>query len=259
MIEKLIKIASDEVGYLEKKSPTDLYNKYKNAGDNNFTKYASDLVKEVGSPFTNGVPWCVIFAVWCLVKAYGKDEAKRLIIDWTTSCGALLTEFKRAGRFDKSPRVGDLIIFEWKTGKQLNRHTGIVYKVDDTYVYTIEGNTSGLKDVVPNGGGVFKKSYRRSTPKIKGYCHPDYIIVPRPVLNKNKVNPRDQVKLLQAELNSLGLRGLNGEPLVLDGSFGSNTEHAVKAFQQLHGLEVDGSYGPRTAAMLRSILEEEAR
>ena len=39
-------------------------------------------------------------------------------------------------------------------------HTGLVYAVDNAYVYTIEGKTSGANGVVANGGGVCKKKYR---------------------------------------------------------------------------------------------------
>ena len=45
-------------------------------------------------------------------------------------------------------------------------HTGLVYKVDSTYFYTIEGNTSKASTVVSNGGGVAKKKYLKS--KYKG-------------------------------------------------------------------------------------------
>ena len=41
-------------------------------------------------------------------------------------------------------------------------------------------------------------------------------------------------------------------PCGVDGDFGRMTEKAVKAFQQDHGLKVDGICGPKTfAALLR--------
>lgn len=50
----------------------------------------------------------------------------------------------------------------------------------------------------------------------------------------------DEVKSLQQKLEILGL--YDG---VIDGNFGSETTEAVKAFQKLNGLTVDGVVGPR--------------
>jgi peptidoglycan hydrolase-like protein with peptidoglycan-binding domain len=49
------------------------------------------------------------------------------------------------------------------------------------------------------------------------------------------------VKDLQEALKALGL-----SPGAVDGTFGAKTEDAVKAFQKLYGLEVDGIVGPIT-------------
>ena len=40
---RLIEVAKREVGYIEKKTNSNLYDKTANAGANNFTKYAQDL------------------------------------------------------------------------------------------------------------------------------------------------------------------------------------------------------------------------
>lgn len=42
-VEKIIRIARTEIGYLEKQSNKDLDSKTSNAGSNNYTKYARDL------------------------------------------------------------------------------------------------------------------------------------------------------------------------------------------------------------------------
>ena len=260
MIEKMLKIANDEVGYLEKKSLADLDSKIKNAGSNNFTKYAQELKNAVGSPFVNGVPWCVIFVDWCLFKAYGAEKAERLLYTFTMSCGSLKGEFLANKAYYDEGKVGDLVIFEWKNSKgEIRRHIGIVYKTDANYIYTIEGNTSaGSNTVIENGGGVFKKSYKRNHPRINGYCRPAYVEVALPVLNRRQQiagkNDKRQCKLLQQNLNSLGYKGKDGNKLAVDGSFGGNTEYAVKAFQRDHDLDDDGSYGKLTYRKMLEVM-----
>ena len=53
-------------------------------------------------------------------------------------------------------------------------HTGLVYKVDNLQVYTVEGNTTSAKGVVPNGGCVRLKSYKLTSSSIDGYGRPAY-------------------------------------------------------------------------------------
>lgn len=56
-----------------------------------------------------------------------------------------------------------------------------------------------------------------------------------------------EVTALQTSLAALGYLGRDGQPLSPDGDFGLNTDHAVRAFQQAHGLQpVDGEVGPIT-------------
>jgi len=78
----LIKIAEAEVGYLEKKSNSNLDSKTGNAGYNNYTKYARDLFKAgYYNGNKNGYAWCDVWHDWCHWIAAGKDakEAQRMI------------------------------------------------------------------------------------------------------------------------------------------------------------------------------------
>lgn len=177
MIEKLINIAKAEIGYLEKKSNSQLDSKTANAGRGNYTKYARDLDNIPG--FYNGkkqgFAWCDVFVDWCFVQAFGVDKAKELLLQPNKSLGAgckySMNYYKNAKQFYTSPKVGDQIFF--KEGSSIT-HTGIVYNVDNTYVYTIEGNTSSDAGVVANGGSVNDKRYKLNSSYIAGYGRPKY-------------------------------------------------------------------------------------
>lgn len=172
---KVINVAKEQVGYLEKASPYNEDSKTGNAGYNNYTKYGRDLVEWIGYPYADGVYWCDEFVDWCFIKAYGLDEAKKLLGGWSAYCPTSVQFFKDKGQFYKSnPKKGDVIFFYDSEGDV--GHTGIVYDADGSYVYTIEGNTSSSSGVVPNGGGVFKKSYLLNNSRIYGYGRPAYDI-----------------------------------------------------------------------------------
>ena len=51
--EKVINIATSELGYLEKRSNSNLDSKTANAGSGNYTKYWRDI-----KPDYQGQPWC---------------------------------------------------------------------------------------------------------------------------------------------------------------------------------------------------------
>ena len=73
-IEKVLSIARQEIGYLEKRSNSQLDSKTANAGSNNYTKYARDLY-----PSLQGQPWCDMFVDWCMVQAFGQVTARQLL------------------------------------------------------------------------------------------------------------------------------------------------------------------------------------
>jgi len=173
--DKVINIALGEVGYLEKKSNSQLDNKTANAGDKNYTKYARDLhaLGDFYNGNKNGFAWCDVFVDWCFVTAFGKERALELLCQPLKSYGAGVgyscDYYKNKGQFYTKPEKGDQIFF--KNSKGVRTHTGLVYDVDATYVYTVEGNTSAT-----NGEGVAKKKYKLTSTTIYGYGRPKYII-----------------------------------------------------------------------------------
>lgn len=165
---KVIKVAEGEVGYLEKATNAQLYDKTANAGSGNFTKYWEDLYKQF-----QGQPWCLCLTIWCFVVAYSLEVAKKLLYmtELTFYTPTAANNFKNNKAWFKDPKVGDLIFF--KNSERIH-HVGIVYKVDSKNVYTIEGNTSAGTAVIPNGGAVCKKQYALTNSSIAGYGRPCY-------------------------------------------------------------------------------------
>ena len=255
-VNKVIQIARNEVGYLEKQSNMNLDSKTANAGDKNYTKYARDLDNIPG--FYNGkkqgFAWCDCFVDWCFVKAYGVDNAKRLLFQPDKSLGAgcqySMNYYKTKGQLYTSPKIGDQIFFKNSSGEIV--HTGLVYNVDKSYVYTIEGNTSTASGVIANGGGVCKKKYKLNYERIASYGRPKYDLT-QTVTNGGtctmnldvlkKGNKNNSVRALQILLIGNGYScGSYG----VDGDFGTGTYNAVIKFQKVKNINADGIVGAQT-------------
>ena len=272
-VDKVLAVAEAEIGYLEKKSKSDLYDKTANAGRNNYTKYAYEFDTKYTGFYNgkkNGFAWCDMFVDWCFVTAFGVEDALYLLGQPKKSCGAgckfSSDYYKKMKLFFKTPVVGDQIFFQNTKGEVV--HTGLVYKVDSKYVYTIEGNTSSASGVVANGGAVAKKKYSITNTKIYGYGRPRYDTKPedKPVATNNtevctvEVNvlkkgvKSDEVKAMQVLLLGYGHKmENNGKTYGADGSFGAATEKAVRSFQEAQKLSVDGVCGPKTWSKLLGI------
>ena len=167
---KVIQVALNEEGYLEKASNANLDDKTANAGDKNFTKYWRDVY-----PAFQGQYWCDCFVKHCFIKAYGLEAAKKLLCHddkaWSFYTPTSAQYFKNKNQWFTSPKAGDQIFFR---NSVRICHTGIVTKVEGNKVYTIEGNTSSASGVVANGGCVRQKSYTIGDSYIAGYGRPNY-------------------------------------------------------------------------------------
>lgn len=183
-IEKLLNTVKAELGYIEKKSKSQLDDKTANAGAKNYTKYARDL--DAISGFYNGkkqgYEWCDVFVDWCFVQTFGEELARKLTCQTSNrklgaGCKYSMNYYKADGKFYTTPAVGDQIFF-YTTDKKGIRHTGIVVRLDDNHVYTIEGNSRPTGEYYTHGGAVLEHSYLRVDDEIAGYGRPDYSIVP---------------------------------------------------------------------------------
>lgn len=288
---QLIKVAEAEVGYLEKASNKNLDNQTANAGYNNYNKYARDFDKTYTTFYNGkkqGAHWCDIFVDWCFVKAFGEAEALKLLGQPKKSCGAgcsfSANYYKKIGCFSNTPQVGAQIFF-YNSARNDVAHTGIVYKIDSNYIYTIEGNTSSASGVVANGGAVAKKKYVKNYSRIYGYGLPKYDKEKTTTTtNKNKATKyKPTVKEWQksaiadgfkfpkygadgnwgAECESVAKKAVVKKRLVYkyknltklvqkalgieaDGYCGKDTDKAIRAYQKANGLTVDGSVGLQT-------------
>ena len=180
-IDALIATARAEVGYLEKKSNSQLDDKTANAGYNNYTKYWRDIY-----PQYQAEPWCAAFVSWCMMKTFGLDTAKKLLKHWPyvycPTLGSLFTKYA-------NPQRGDIVIF-YRNGTFT--HTGLVTKVEGDKFYTIEGNTSAGTSIIANGGGVCAKSYYNSNLPGTKFCRPNYSIVTSILTSNTSSNTSNQ-------------------------------------------------------------------
>jgi hypothetical protein len=113
----------------------------------------------------DGVPWCAIFVSYCFAvgagvilgggRSYIRGVASvPLLEDWLTETG----QWHTAG-----PRPGDLVLFDWDGGAP--DHVGLVERVEQGFLATIEGNTALENDT--DGGSVMRR--QRPPNGIVGY------------------------------------------------------------------------------------------
>lgn len=108
-------------------------------------------------------PWCAMFVSWCANKA-GIDTS---VIPKHASCDKGVTWFKNKSKFKTrvsgyTPKAGDIIYFGSASDAT---HVGIVEKVSNKRVHTIEGNTSDC---------VARRDYSLTSTDIYGYGIPNY-------------------------------------------------------------------------------------
>lgn len=202
---------------------------------------------ENGSRFQNAAgmpnqPWCAMFT-WYVFKQAG---ASNLYCNGqgVYSVQGLYNFYTGQGRFSQTPKLGDLVLYNWPDTEGIYNHVGLVTGFDSSSIYTIEGNTSG---------GIVDTKIRARNSSIIGYCHPAYSSTSgggetgttRPTLSLGSTG--SEVKLMQQKLMMLGFScGTSGA----DGDFGSGTQTAVKQFQSKNGLTADGVCGANTHTKL---------
>lgn len=240
-------------GYLEKKNGDAIYLRdevamfNKNAGSANYTYFGKLCGINPGA-------WCAMFVSNAVYKACDKDKTKAKKAMWGvwpyTACNQLFDaadddhrfygDYQRftLGKGDRvryTPKGGDVIVF---TDNGTTRtHTGLVLSADDTYVYTIEGNSANM---------VRTRSYRRDSSYIYGYitlhleAGGDIPAQPENYGRQLTVGVHElskgcagvEVKRWQQLLNGIGITDDGGNALVADGEFGPRTKEATVRLQK---------------------------
>ena len=114
--------------------------------------------------FGSRVEWCACFVSWCANECGYIDAG---IIPKFASCDVGMNWFKDHSLWQTNtytPREGDIIFFDWDSDGLAN-HVGIVEKVKDGKVHTIEGNS---------GDACKKLEYNSGDSRILGYGVPAY-------------------------------------------------------------------------------------
>lgn len=144
-------------------------------GDGEIVTVALSQVGNVGGEpywswygFGSRVEWCACFVSWCANEC-GYIEAG--VIPKFAACASQgVPWFQERGLWQDNsyePRPGDIIFFDWDNGGQdgSSDHVGIVEKVENGRIYTVEGNS---------GDSVRQNSYPIGYYEIYGYGTPAY-------------------------------------------------------------------------------------
>ena len=117
--------------------------------------------------YTSRVEWCACFVSWCANEC-GYIEAG--VIPKFALCDDGVNWFRERGLWQDNsyePRAGDVIFFDWDSDGQdgSSDHVGIVDRVENGVVYTVEGNS---------GDSCRQNSYSIGYYEILGYGTPAY-------------------------------------------------------------------------------------
>ena len=140
-------------------------------GDGEIVAVALSQVGNIGGQpywswygFSSRVDWCACFVSWCAEQCGYLEMG---VIPRFAGCIQGSNWFKARGLWQDGsyePRPGDIIFFDWE-GDSLPDHVGIVEKVENGRVHTVEGNSGDMcrENSCPVGSAV-----------VYGYGRPAY-------------------------------------------------------------------------------------
>lgn len=173
LVQKLIDKTQGEIGYKE-------YGKEK-------TKYAEKHFPQVQGQF-----WCDTFVDSMFVEAFGRENAKKMLGGFSAATKESKKNFEEMGLWHDAkgytPKPGDQIFFKYGRNGNPVDHTGIVTRVENGVVYTIEGNTNANANE-RNGTKVVEKSHSLTNKTIVGYGTPNWDVMLKQNIQKPDPKP----------------------------------------------------------------------
>ncbi|WP_177245447.1 CHAP domain-containing protein [Streptosporangium canum] len=144
--ENLLRVMEPELGYREQAGQRTTFGEW----------YSTNVVKD---PQYRTAPWCDMVIAWAAGKAGVEDFVGQFA--WTPSHARW---FETRGAWSDEPEPGALVFFDWSGGKDIKGidHVGVVERVEDGTLHTIEGNVDG----------VWLKRKTRDESKVVGYGLP---------------------------------------------------------------------------------------
>ena len=159
-IKRVISLAKSEIGYRPYSGKR--------------TKFADylDGLGDVYNGKKSGFDWCDVFVDYIFIKTFGERDGMSMLYQeykgLGAGCGYSANYFRKHGAFSKNPEKGSQI-FYGQSGNEY--HTGLVVDVDETYIYTVEGNIGG------GNGQVGTKKVKKTDNSISGFGIPNWKIV----------------------------------------------------------------------------------
>lgn len=170
----------------------------------------------------------------CVKEATGKDAG-----DFTT--GNAVSRLEATGLFNKR--------FAYVSQAKTPIYDGDILctKTKGHIVVVVSGNS--------------RKATSTTTSPVNGnpYSEPTLLICTSNIIKTKKYSSRQAtskgngVRWVQFELNQSGCKDKDGKSLIVDGDCETNTDFAIRQFQKLYKLTVDGIVGSNTRAALKRV------
>ena len=139
-------------------------------GDGRYTYYSEWYIDGYKNGWNWKTPWCACYVSWALdqLRVPAPEGHPR----WFAEVDDFMQYFQNNGWHDSHyywqtsdelymPQAGDLVFFDWIVDRKADpQHVGVVIYVDDSSIYTIEGNSAGQ---------VMIRNYNLLDPRILGY------------------------------------------------------------------------------------------